>query len=75
MLTVAIVLCVFNCLNVVFSLFLYKKYRELKSTQGDHNIMFCKLMYHVSKDIEDYETARQIKDKLGKLVNLYKLSE
>jgi hypothetical protein len=32
-------------------------------------------MYHVSKDIEDYETAKQIKDKLGKLVNLYKLSE
>ncbi len=72
MLVVAIILCLFN---VVFSVFLYKKYKELKATQGDHNVMFCKLMYHVSKDIEDYETAKQIKDKLGKLVNLYKLSE
>jgi hypothetical protein len=72
MLVVAIILSLFN---VVFSVFLYNKYRQLRNTIGDHNVMFCKLMYHVSKDIEDYETAKQIKDKLGKLINLYKLSE
>lgn len=40
--------------------------------QGDHNIMICKLMYHVSKDIEDFETTEELKKRLGKQINFYK---
>lgn len=77
-----IFLCIFTAILFICCLFLSAtvvylddKIKELKAMQGDHNVMICKLMYHVSKGIEDYETTHKINDKLGKIVNLYKLSE
>jgi len=44
----------------------------LRTTNLDHAVILAKVVYHVSKDIEDFETTEKIHEKLSGEINLYK---
>ena len=57
------------------NLYLLNENKQIKNDIKDQAVMICKLMYHVSKDIEDYETTAKLHKRLGKKINFNKLCE
>ena len=46
----------------------------LKLTSGERDILMCKLIYHVSMDIEDFETTKKIHTKMANITDLNKFT-
>jgi ABC-type transport system involved in multi-copper enzyme maturation permease subunit len=62
----------FGCVNFVLVVYLFNELKILKTNHLDHAVILAKVVYHVSKDIEDFETTEKIHDKLSGEINLYK---
>ena len=50
--------------------YIYDQIQKLKKQNLDHAIIIAKLMYHVSKDIEDYKTTEMVYSQLADKTNL-----
>jgi len=49
-----------------------KRINEIKKRQDNTDLVVVKLMFHKAQEIEDYETCKKIKDKMGNNFELYK---
>lgn len=49
-----------------------KRLNEIKKRQDNTDLVVVKLMFHKAQEIEDYETCKKIKDKMGNNFELYK---
>lgn len=49
-----------------------KRINELKKRQDNTDLVVVKLMFHKAQEIEDYETCKKIKEKMGNNFELYK---
>lgn len=62
----------FGCVNFILVVYLFNELKILKKNHLDHAVILAKVVYHVSKDIEDFETTEKIHEKLSGEINLYK---
>jgi hypothetical protein len=60
----------FCCANFVCMVYIYDQIQIIKKQNLDHAIIIAKLMYHVSKDIEDYKTTEMVYSQLADKTNL-----
>ena len=49
-----------------------KRLNEIKKRQDNTDLVVVKLMFHKAQEIEDYETCKRIKEKMGNNFELYK---
>lgn len=49
-----------------------KRINEIKKRQDNTDLVVVKLMFHKAQEIEDYETCKKIKEKMGSNFELYK---
>ena len=49
-----------------------KELKKQKIRQDNTDLVVVKLMFHKAQEIEDYETCRKIKEKMGNNFELYK---
>jgi len=49
-----------------------KELKKQKIRQDNTDLVVVKLMFHKAQEIEDYETCKKIKDKMGNNFELYK---
>lgn len=49
-----------------------KRLNEIKKRQDNTDLVVVKLMFHKAQEIEDYETCKKIKEKMGNNFELYK---
>lgn len=49
-----------------------KRLNEIKKRQDNTDLVVVKLMFHKAQEIEDYETCKEIKEKMGNNFELYK---
>lgn len=70
------ILLVFFILLTLYKTFqnytIEKKIKEVKKRQDNTDIVVVKLMFHKAQEIEDYETCKKIKEKMGSNFELYK---
>lgn len=59
-------------LQIKSNIDLKSKVKELKRIQDDQNIVIVKLMFHIAKELEDYETCNKIKERMGSKFEFYK---
>ena len=70
LITLIVISLVFSCINLILCVYLYKEIILLKLTSGERDILMCKLIYHVSMDIEDFETTKKIHNKMANITDL-----
>ena len=49
-----------------------KRLNEIKKRQDNTDLVVVKLMFHKAQEIEDYETCKKIKEKMGNNFEMYK---
>jgi len=74
LITLIVISLVFSCINLILCVYLYKEIILLKLTSGERDILMCKLIYHVSMDIEDFETTKKIHNKMANITDLNKFT-
>jgi len=74
LITLIVISLVFSCINLIICVYLYKEIMLLKLTSGERDILMCKLIYHVSKEIEDFETTKKIHTKMANITDLNKFT-
>lgn len=74
LITLIVISLVFSCINLILCVYLYKEIILLKLTSGERDILMCKLIYHVSKEIEDFETTKKIHTKMSNITDLNKFT-
>jgi len=74
LITLIIISLAFSCINLILCVYLYKEIILLKLTSGERDILMCKLIYHVSKEIEDFETTKKIHNKMANITDLNKFT-
>lgn len=74
LITLIVISLVFSCINLILCVYLYKEIILLKLTSGERDILMCKLIYHVSKEIEDFETTKKIHTKMANITDLNKFT-
>lgn len=74
LITLIVISLVFSCINLILCVYLYKEIILLKLTSGERDILMCKLIYHVSMDIEDFETTKKIHTKMANITDLNKFT-
>lgn len=74
LITLIIISLAFSCINLILCVYLYKEIILLKLTSGERDILMCKLIYHVSMDIEDFETTKKIHTKMSNITDLNKFT-
>jgi len=74
LITLIVISLVFSCINLILCVYLFKEIMLLKLTFGERDILMCKLIYHVSMDIEDFETTKKIHNKMANITDLNKFT-
>jgi len=74
LITLIVISLVFSCINLILCVYLFKEIMLLKLTSGERDILMCKLIYHVSMDIEDFETTKKIHTKMANITDLNKFT-